>query len=51
MPDAPLSEIHILNQRRLPGNSVLLRESAAGEWSVPMGEIIAGSASVFIKIK
>ena len=51
MPDAPLSEINILNQRPLPGNTVLLRESAAGEWSVPMDEIIAGSASVFIEIK
>jgi hypothetical protein len=51
MPDAPLSEINILNQRPLPGNTVLLRESAAGEWSVPMDEIIAGSASVFVEIK
>ena len=51
MPDAPLSEINVLNQRRLPGNAILLRDSTAGEWSVPMGEIVAGSASVFIKIK
>jgi hypothetical protein len=51
MPAAPLSEINILNQRPLPGNAVLLRESSAGEWSVPMDEIIAGSASVYIDIK
>jgi hypothetical protein len=51
LPDAPLSELDILNQRPLPGNSMLLRESAAGEWSVPMDEIIAGSSSVFIGIK
>lgn len=51
LPDAPLSQINVLDQKRLPGNSALLRESTAGEWSVPMDEIIAGSTSVFIKIK
>ena len=51
LPDAPLSEINVLDQRRLPGNSALLRESAAGEWSLPMDEVIAGSASVFIRVK
>jgi len=49
--DAPLSEINVLDQKRLPGDSALLHESTAGEWSTPMEEIIAGSASVFIKIK
>jgi hypothetical protein len=51
LPDAPLSEINILDQRRLPGNSALLRESTAGQWSLPMDEVIAGSASVLIKVK
>jgi len=51
LPDAPLSQINVLNQKRLPGNSALLRESTAGEWSVRMDEIISGSTSVFIKIK
>jgi SpoIVB peptidase S55 len=51
LPDAPLSQINVLDQKRLPGNSALLRESAAGEWSVRMDEIISGSTSVFIKIK
>ena len=51
LPDAPLSQINVLDQKRLPGNSALLRESAAGEWSVRMDQIIAGSTSVFIKIK
>ena len=51
LPDAPLSQINVLDQKRLPGNSALLRESTAGEWSVPMDEIIAGSTSVFITIK
>jgi len=51
LPDAPLSQINVLDQRRLPGTSSLLRESTAGEWSLPMDEIIAGSASVFINVK
>ncbi len=51
LPDAPLSEISILDQRRLPGTAVVLRESTAGEWSVPMDEVISGAASVSIKIK
>jgi len=51
LPDAPLSQINVLDQKRLPGNSALLRESTAGEWSVRMDEIISGSTSVFIKIK
>jgi len=51
LPDAPLSQINVLDQKRLPGNSALLRESTAGEWSVRMDQIISGSTSVFIKIK
>jgi len=51
LPDAPLSQINVLDQKRLPGNSALLRESTAGQWSVRMDEIISGSTSVFIKIK
>jgi len=51
LPNAPMSEINVMDQRRLPGNSLLLRESTAGEWSVPMDEVIAGAASVNIKIK
>jgi hypothetical protein len=51
LPDAPLSQINVLDQKRLPGNSALLRESTAGEWSVRMDEIISGSTSVYIKIK
>src|ERR1700680_145953 len=42
LPDAPLSQINVLDQKRLPGNSALLRESAAGEWSIHMDEIISG---------
>lgn len=51
LPDAPISEINVVSQRRLPGNATLLRESMAGEWSVPMDEVIAGAASVFIRVR
>jgi len=51
LPNAPLSEINVLDQRRSPGNSLLLRESTAGEWSTPMNEVIAGSYSLSIAVK
>ena len=51
LPNAPLSEINVLDQRRSPGSSLLLRESTAGEWSTPMNEVIAGSYSLSIAVK
>jgi hypothetical protein len=51
LPNAPLSEINVLDQGRVSGNSALLRESAIGEWSVATDEVVAGSDSVLIKIK
>ena len=51
LPNAPLSEINVLDQRRSPGGSLLLRESTAGEWSAPMNQVIAGSYSLFITVK
>lgn len=51
LPNAPLSEISVLDQRRSPGSPLLLRESTAGEWSIHMNEVIAGLASVPITIK
>lgn len=51
LPNAPLSEINILDQRRSTGNSFLLRESTAGEWSVPMNQVISGTYSLFIQVK
>jgi hypothetical protein len=50
LPGAPLSQINVLNQT-LPSTSALLRESAAGEWSIPMDEVVAGSASISIRVK
>jgi hypothetical protein len=51
LPNAPLSEINVLDQRRSPSGSLLLRESTAGEWSAPMNQVIAGSFSVSIAVK
>ncbi len=51
LPNAPLSQIHILDQRRTPGSSLLLRESAAGEWSVQMNQVIAGQHVITITVK
>jgi hypothetical protein len=51
LPNAPLSEINVLDQRRSSGGTFLLRESTAGEWSVPMNEVISGFTSVTIMVK
>ena len=51
LPNAPLSEINVLDQRRSAGSSLLLRESTAGEWSVPMNQVTSGSYSLSILVK
>jgi len=51
LPNAPLSEINVLDQRRNSSGSLLLRESTAGEWSVRMNEVITGIYSVTIAVK
>ena len=51
LPNAPLSQINVLDQRRNPVGSILLRESTAGEWSVPLNQVISGLASVNIAVK
>jgi len=51
LPNAPLSEINVLDQRRNSSGSLLLRESTAGEWSVRMNEVISGIYSVTIAVK
>jgi hypothetical protein len=51
LPNAPLSEINVLDQRRSAGGSMLLRESTAGEWSVPMKQVISGIYSLNITVK
>jgi len=51
LPNAPLSEIEVLEPQRTLGGSALLRESLAGEWSVPMNQVISGQQSLQIKVK
>src|SRR3984957_8423316 len=51
MPNVPASEINLLDQRGGPASSVVVRESAAGEWSLPIDQIVQGSSSLTIQIK
>jgi hypothetical protein len=51
MPNAPLSEINVLDQRQNPGGARLLHQSKAGEWSVEMHQVIAGEHTLTITVK
>ena len=51
LPNVPLSEINIMNQRRNPGGSTLLWHSLAGEWSAPMNQVIVGQRMQVITVK
>jgi hypothetical protein len=51
MPNAPLSQINVLDQRRAPGSSLLLRESVAGEWSLPLNQVISGQYLLTIQVR
>jgi hypothetical protein len=51
MPNVPASQINLLDQRGGPASSLVVRESAAGEWSLPIDQIVQGSASITIQIK
>jgi len=51
MPNLPASEINLLDQRGGPANSQVVRESSGGEWSLPLEQLVQGSASVTIQIK
>jgi hypothetical protein len=51
MPNVPASQINLLDQRGGPASSLLVRESAAGEWSVPLEQVVQGSSSITIRIK
>ena len=50
LPGAPLSQLNVLSQT-LPATSALLRETALGEWSLPLDEAVVGTASVVIKVQ
>ncbi len=51
LPNAPASQINILDQRRSAGNSLLLRESMAGEWSAPLNRVVTGLYSLTVTVK
>lgn len=51
MPNAPASEISVLDQRQSPGNARVLWQSAAGEWSVDMHQVIAGEDTLTLTVK
>jgi len=51
LPNAPVSQINVLDQRRAPGSSMLLRESNAGEWSVPMNQVITGHYLLTVQVR
>lgn len=51
MPNAPISEINVLDQHQAPGGSRLLHQSKAGEWSVEMHQVIAGERAIAITVK
>jgi hypothetical protein len=51
LPNVPLSQINVLDQRRAGSGSFLIRESSAGEWSVPMNQVISGQQMLTITVK
>jgi hypothetical protein len=51
MPNAPVSEINVLDQRQNQSGAHLLYQSKAGEWSVEMHQVIAGEHTLSITVK
>lgn len=51
LPNAPISQINVLDQRRTGASSLLLRESVAGEWSTAMNQVITGQQTIVITVK
>jgi SpoIVB peptidase S55 len=51
MPNAPISEIDILDQRQNTGGARVLYQSKAGEWSVEMHQVIAGERVLPLTVK
>lgn len=51
LPNIPLSQMNVLDQRRNPGGARLLWQSSAGEWSVPMNQVITGQRALTITVK
>jgi len=51
MPNAPLSQINVLDQRPNLGGARLLYQSKAGEWSVEMHQVISGERILPLTVK
>jgi len=51
LPNVPVSEINILDQRQNPGGARLLWQSTVGEWSVEMHQVITGQHVLAITVK
>jgi hypothetical protein len=51
LPNAPLSAVNVLDQRRGAPIATALRESLAGELSLPTEGVVSGSVSISIRIK
>lgn len=51
LPNAPLSTVNVLGQRRGSLNATTLRESLAGEWSLPTDGVVSGGVSLSIRIR
>jgi SpoIVB peptidase S55 len=51
MPNAPTSEINVLDQRQNPTGARVTYQSTAGEWSVPMHQVISGERMLTITVK
>jgi hypothetical protein len=51
MPNAPSSEINVLDQRQSVGGARLLHQSLAGSWSAEMHQVITGERTLTITVK
>jgi hypothetical protein len=51
MPNAPMSEISVMNHRQNNGAVRVSNQSAAGEWSVEMHQVISGERTLPITVK
>ncbi|HXN74355.1 MAG TPA: hypothetical protein VN861_17545 [Candidatus Acidoferrales bacterium] len=51
MPNAPYSEINVLDQRQSAGGARLLHQSLAGSWFAEMHQVITGERTLTITVK
>ena len=51
MPNAPASEINVLDQRQNPTGARVTYQSIAGEWSVDLHQVISGERTLTITVK